>query len=106
MKNNHTPGPWTLSQKAKELTLIAISDSGDDLKICEFPMGNSSSLDNMRLVLAAPEMFEALKFIGLCIDNEVLIQNPELFLKDPKQGIQSLKAMQMLTVALAKARGE
>ena len=57
----HTPGPWTSSlmdYHSEDPTVIAIS--GSDNNVCEILDGSVEDAD-LALILAAPDMYEALK---------------------------------------------
>ena len=88
MSAQHTPGPWTLGKDDGVTCLV----SSEDERIARVFCGNS--LDNARLIAAAPDLLDALQWL---VD---LMPDPELDI-DTVQREQVIKAK----AVIAKATG-
>jgi hypothetical protein len=96
MKTKHTPGPWSLYYYAGEVKL-RIKGANDE------QVANNLKIKpaNAQLIVAAPEMLEALE-----LTLEALFQNPELnFCKGPLD-IELFEAISAIKYAIRKAKGE
>lgn len=58
MENNYTKGPWRLSENSDSQD--AIMDHEGTKAICFIPILGSESEANIKLIIAAPELLEAL----------------------------------------------
>ncbi len=90
METKFTPGPWVVCDSG-----LAVRDGHTTL--CEVPRGVEILKDedeaNMRLISAAPDLFEALEDLMLCHAEGGYVQpDPEVF--------------EVARAALKKARGE
>lgn len=86
---SHDKGPWTFDEKTKE-----VGCNFDTLHVCSLEYGWPESKKNLNIILAAPDMFEALKTARLAL------LGPE--------GNESAKTQALIEIGnvLKKARGE
>jgi hypothetical protein len=104
-KPKHTPGPWAeLTREGEHVVIHSLDKTGGRVvaKTAGNFLGNVEA--NARLIAAAPLMYEALTELGELIDAEILVRSPSLD-GNSAAGRRTLKAMAMLTSAIAKATG-
>jgi len=92
--NNHTPGPWTIDKTgtASYPNMTAIIDCDGDAIAHVCPYWKGAGLENARLISAAPDLLEALKYI--------------VQWKDKAGGWSPEVARDMANWAIKKTRGE
>ncbi len=66
-KRQHTPGPWQQHSENQPLTIIGNVDGPDDTRyhyttVCEVTDHEQEAQANSRLIAAAPELLEALRW--------------------------------------------
>lgn len=104
----HSPGPWIAPEG--QTNLVCTERDWNSLQVGALKMGFQAIVSlqqgeaqaqvDARLIAAAPEMLEALVYLGELFNDETLIRYIT------GDGKRTLKAMAMLTAAIAKATGE
>jgi hypothetical protein len=82
MSNKHTPGPWARGTLGDGGRVNVYADDTMNLRICRVDSGQDIGMDamsNARLIAAAPELLEALKWaVNFLEDNFSESDMPEL----------------------------
>jgi hypothetical protein len=62
-QQTHTPGPWNRIQFDDEEFEVIVGPAGDE-RICEMRGNEQAMMENARLIAAAPDLFNALKYMN------------------------------------------
>jgi hypothetical protein len=93
----HTPGPWRVNEDAAGITVV----DSEGWIVAEGIGGFENERGTARLIAAAPELYEALETLFAAFEKAAGLYGP-----CPLPREELVRACEVTTEALAKARGE